>query len=484
MPTPMTPADPGLSTSLRNGLIPLSIFAICSALSTFTLLAWITWRLMFRQDYQTFVGYNQYVILIYNLLLADLQQALAFLFSLHWLNIGKIDDGSVTCFTQGWLLNMGDVGSGMFVFAIALHTWYSVVLGRKLQYSTFTIGILCTWAFVFLLTVMGPATKGIRFFNKTNAWCWIDAQYDLDRLWFHYLWVFSVEFGTIIVYAHVFYHLRKRLSSIRSITIHDPAGPRRTERLSQAARYMVLYPIIYVILTLPLAAGRMAAMSGKTLPLPFYCMAGSFLTSCGWLDTLLYTLTRRVFIKSEGASVRDTRPATANTNKSAASRRWLKGKDEDRPMPHVADSAWHLSTFASVNMDTKDPMYAPGTAPITHASSEDLSETRMSGELRDHSHARSDTPLGLHTQSRSRTPILEPGHVGLTQTIIRSTATDESNDALRLPMNQGILSETKIEVVSVLRDDLISGNVHGGLSERNESRERSRDRDRSESRKR
>jgi len=31
------------------------------------------------------------------------------------------------------------------------------------------------------------------------------------------------------------------------------------------------------------------------------------------------------------------------------------------------------------------------------------------------------------------------------------------------------LSETKIEVVSVLRDDLIGGNVAGGLSERERS---------------
>src|ERR1700760_3925514 len=140
------PPANGLSDALKKGMIPLSIFAICSALSTFTLLSWITWRLVFRQDYQSFVGYNQYVILIYNLLLADLQQSLAFIVTLHWLNIGQIESPSVTCFAQAWLLNLGDVSSGLFVLAIALHTWYSVVLGRKLNYSVFTISILCVWA--------------------------------------------------------------------------------------------------------------------------------------------------------------------------------------------------------------------------------------------------------------------------------------------------------------------------------------------------
>jgi hypothetical protein len=159
-----------LTDELQRGMIPLSIFALCSALSTFTLLSWITYRLVWRQDYQAFVGYNQYVILIYNLLLADFQQSLSFLITLNWLKIGGMESPSTVCFTQAWLLNMGDVSSGFFVFAIALHTWYSVVLGRKLNYAVFTTSILGIWAAAFLLTVMGPATKGPHFFAKTNAW--------------------------------------------------------------------------------------------------------------------------------------------------------------------------------------------------------------------------------------------------------------------------------------------------------------------------
>jgi hypothetical protein len=168
---PSVTANPNeLSEALKQGMIPISIFAICSMLSTSALLLWITWRLIFKADYQAFVGYNQYVILIYNLLLADLQQALAFIITLHWLDIGQIESPSRTCFAQGFLLNMGDVSSGFFVFSIALHTWYSVVLGRKVAYGYFTAGILLVWTFAFFLTVIGPATKGPQFYIKTNAW--------------------------------------------------------------------------------------------------------------------------------------------------------------------------------------------------------------------------------------------------------------------------------------------------------------------------
>lgn len=57
-----------------------------------------------------------------------------------------------------------------------------------------------------------------------------------------------------------------------------------------------MYPAVYVILTLPIAVGRMVTMAGVEMPDLFFCIAGSFLTSCGWIDALLYALTRRVLV--------------------------------------------------------------------------------------------------------------------------------------------------------------------------------------------
>lgn len=57
--------------------------------------------------------------------------------------------------------------------------------------------------------------------------------------------------------------------------------------------------MVYVILTLPIAVGRMVAMTGTELPEVFFCIAGSMLTSCGWIDALLYTLTRRILVSGD-----------------------------------------------------------------------------------------------------------------------------------------------------------------------------------------
>lgn len=159
------PAANLLDEVVKRGLVPVSIFALCSVLSTTTLLSWITYRLVWRHDYR-----SQYIILIYNLLLGDLQQSLSFLISIHWLTLGRIDSPSVTCFAQGWLIQIGDMSSGFFVLAIALHTWYSVVMGRKISHAAFTSGILGIWTFAILLTFLGPAIHGPHYFVRAGAW--------------------------------------------------------------------------------------------------------------------------------------------------------------------------------------------------------------------------------------------------------------------------------------------------------------------------
>ncbi|KAF2838988.1 hypothetical protein M501DRAFT_905244, partial [Patellaria atrata CBS 101060] len=285
--------DP-LPSHIKRGLIPLGLFGLLSTISTSCLLGWITYRMIsWRKHYRTYVGYNQYVVLIYNLLLADLQQSASFLISFHWMREGRIVAPSSACFAQGWLIQIGDVASGFFVLAIALHTWVSVIQGRKIPYGIFVGSILLCWGFALLLTIIGPAVHK-KYFTRAGMWCWASQDYEKERLWLHYIWIFLIEFGTIIIYGIVFFYLRKQLSNILT------ADQSKTHRkVTQAARYMVVYPIIYVVLTLPLAAGRMASMSGKNLPDVYFVVAGCMITSCGWLDTLLYTLTRRVLLSGD-----------------------------------------------------------------------------------------------------------------------------------------------------------------------------------------
>lgn len=68
-PAPYTNTD--LKPSLRSGLIALGLLATLSVVSTLILIGFIAHRFIsWRRHYKTFVGYNQYVVLVLNLLLA------------------------------------------------------------------------------------------------------------------------------------------------------------------------------------------------------------------------------------------------------------------------------------------------------------------------------------------------------------------------------------------------------------------------------
>ena len=156
-----------LPTDLRHGLIPVGILAILSVGATLTLISFICYRLVtWKMHYNSFLGYNQYVLLVLNLLIADLQQSAAFLFSFHWIRFNRILAPTSACFGQAWLLHAGDVGSGFFVLAIAVHTFWTAVRGQRIGHKTFATWVFFIWAFTYFLTGLGVGLHGYACHDK------------------------------------------------------------------------------------------------------------------------------------------------------------------------------------------------------------------------------------------------------------------------------------------------------------------------------
>jgi hypothetical protein len=100
------------------------------------------------------------------------------------------------------------------------------------------------------------------------------------------------EFGNVLIYAIIYTILLHRIRT-------GYYTPEESKRVKAISNLMVVYPIVYVICTLPLASARMAAMTGNPPSLARLCLAGAMITSNGWLDVLLYTCTRRIMIFSD-----------------------------------------------------------------------------------------------------------------------------------------------------------------------------------------
>lgn len=235
---------------------------------------------------------NQFVILIFNLLWADIQQALAFLLNVEWLRLGSLQVGNPICFAQGWLVSTGDLGSGVWCFAIGLHTFASVILDYRLKPKVFYGAIAAAWVFIIGVSSIGVGIYGQSLYVRSGVWCWIHHDLKDLRLWTHYIWIFIFEFGNVLIYAIIYTILIHRIHT-------GYYTPEESKRVRAISNLMVVYPVVYVICTLPLASARMAAMTGEPPSLARLCLSGAMITSNGWLDVLLYTYTRRIMIFSD-----------------------------------------------------------------------------------------------------------------------------------------------------------------------------------------
>ncbi|KAI1814158.1 hypothetical protein GGS20DRAFT_430701 [Poronia punctata] len=239
---------------------------------------------------------NQFIVLIVNLLIADLHQATAFALSTSWLVRDGIMVETGTCFAQGLFVSVGDLASSCFMSAIAIHTFYSIVYGYRPPHKRLHIYIGLIWAFVYLISLLpvagtlnGASMGG--FYVRAGAWCWINGSYGNIRLLTHYIFIFIAIILSWVLYAAIFISLRRqhRRGSIpdeTSTRYHHPA--------------FLIYPIIYLICILPLAIGRVATMAGKAPPLGYFCFAGCLVASNGWLDVILFTTTRRSIVFAQG----------------------------------------------------------------------------------------------------------------------------------------------------------------------------------------
>lgn len=235
---------------------------------------------------------NQFVILIFNLVLADIQQSLAFLLNTEWLRMNQIAVGTRICWVQGWFVSTGDLASGVWCLAIGIHTFASVIFNYRLRTLHFYLTIAALWTFVYSMALIGIGLHPHDLYVRAGPWCWVNHEFGQIRLWTHYFWIFVAQFGVIVTYTLIYVMLVQRIRS-------GGFGEAEALRAKTISNFMVVYPVIYVLCTMPLASARMAAMSGHSPSLRHLCLAAAMITSNGWLDVLVYTMTRRIMIFSD-----------------------------------------------------------------------------------------------------------------------------------------------------------------------------------------
>jgi hypothetical protein len=183
---------------------------------------------------------------------------------------------------------------------------------------------------------------------------------------------------------------------------------------------MVLYPAVYVLLTLPIAVGRMVAMTGQKMPEVFYVVAGSLLTSCGWIDALLYTLTRRILVSGDLSTGQYNRTVTATLTNAAR-----PGDDDDR--------------YGLQSMSNKEALNSSTARTVTIVGGSNRL-SRIVDHRRGRSHAmRSRQDDTLHEDD-------SPTRTGSQDSIIKSKPQGNSINGINGINGINIVTETDIQV--------------------------------------
>ncbi|KAH9842097.1 G protein-coupled glucose receptor regulating Gpa2 [Teratosphaeria destructans] len=301
---------------LRQGLPAVAGFSLLSlslAAPLFLRLAWqlATWKRPAKV--------NQFIILIFNLLLADIHQAIAFSLNITWLIQDGVMSNTYTCRAQGWLLSTGDLACGLFTFAIAVHAFADITFNYRLGRGSFLVAVTGLWIIDYVFALIGLCLHPHDYYVRNGAWCWVNLKYVDLRLWvsahpirsvlhvlghwlilnlwlskLQYFWVILFEFGTVFLYGLTFVILRSRIA-----TGFYAMTPSLQRNAQTAAKLMICYPAIYVFCTLPLIIARLSGIRGAKTTLQELVVVGAILVSNGWLDVLVYAITRRALASGE-----------------------------------------------------------------------------------------------------------------------------------------------------------------------------------------
>jgi len=172
-----------LPSVLSHGLVAVSTFGLLSFFCSTSLFFYLTYKIIkWRLKSQGKEPMNQFLFLIYNLLLADIQQALAFLLNISALRNNAILVGTTTCFAQGWFVSTGDLASSTFICTIAIHTFLGVVKNYRLPSTGFYPAVALMWVFIYGLGIAGPLMHGKDFYVRASAWVCIHSLTSLQSI--------------------------------------------------------------------------------------------------------------------------------------------------------------------------------------------------------------------------------------------------------------------------------------------------------------
>jgi hypothetical protein len=146
------------------------------------------------------------------------------------------------------------------------------------------------WILVFLMEIIPPFTVNNHgpFYDGVGFWCFSSNDYQWIRLANHYVFIFLSAFGSALIYAFTSWHIYGHYRRAAALGLANDKV-----QLRSASR-MLLFPLAYWVVVMPLAGYRLAQMAGAKPDKSALAFAGIAFASSGTLNIVLYSATRNV----------------------------------------------------------------------------------------------------------------------------------------------------------------------------------------------
>ncbi|KAJ7863733.1 hypothetical protein B0H14DRAFT_2737148 [Mycena olivaceomarginata] len=241
-----------------------------------------------------------------SLLVANAVQAFGTVMNFKWAAERGVTSGSF-CSAQGGIKQAGNIATALWFFVLAVHLFNLLFLRQKSTEAGFWCTIVGGWSLVIFVVVIGPTAvettaKG-PYFGISGAWCWITSNYPQEQIFLEYFFEYLSAVFCCVIYTTIFLRMRGNLVApdkrwrLRFLPSGEAWKLARRDRIDtsmvQAVRQMMWFPIVYILLIVPITIVRRSEYGGAKVPFWVTILTDCIFNLTGLVNVVLLVETRR-----------------------------------------------------------------------------------------------------------------------------------------------------------------------------------------------
>jgi len=231
-------------------------------------------------------------IYMLSLFVYDILQATGGILDVRWAHHGVVMTDSY-CTAQGIIQQIGELGVALITLILTIHTFVVALwkVGTRARHFAFGVVALAVLYTALWVSIGNDIHK--HYETPTPYWCWIGPKYKGERIAGEYIWLWMALFASMIMYIPLYFWMKGHLST-------DPekwykfrlSESDEGYQLRQAAFGMLLYPLAYSFVVLPLSIARWSLFSHKDVSPAATFFAVTIYNLSGAVNVLLFLIVR------------------------------------------------------------------------------------------------------------------------------------------------------------------------------------------------